>query len=86
MSSTQTENTYELAPLDGYKSPPISRRSRRFAACSIQWVNESRSVINKLWSDGDHLSQKFTVFDAHVKFFVPSAEKGGGGFMTRAEG
>lgn len=40
-----------------------------------------------LRSDRDHLSEKFTVLDvSDVKFLVPSAETGGGEFMTCADG
>lgn len=42
-------------------------------------------MIN-LRSDGDHLSKKFTVLDAHVQVSTPSAEMEGEGFMTRAGG
>lgn len=37
-----------------------------------------------LLSDGDHLSEKFTVVDAHVQASAPSAETERAGFMTRA--
>lgn len=37
-----------------------------------------------LRSDGDHLSKKFTVLDAHIQVSGPSAETEGAGFMTCA--
>lgn len=64
----------------GTKSLQISRRSGCFTLVSgLGSANESRSDNQTVRSDGDHLSKKFTVLDAHVQVSAPSAERKGGG-------